>query len=166
MHIRNEAPGDAGAIDSITVEAFREAPHSSHTEQLIVRALREAGTLTVSLVAEEDGEIIGHVAISPVAISDGSVNWYGLGPVSVLPTWQGQGIGTQLMQAALAQLREKGGAGCVLLGDPGYYRRFGFQVRPGLMLPGVPPGYFQALSFDGRWPSGEVSYHAAFNATE
>ena len=52
--------------------------------------------------------------------------------------------------------------GCVLLGDPAFYGRFGFVVRPGLVLPGVPPEYFQAVSFHGAWPVGEVRYHAAF----
>ncbi|MCY1379125.1 hypothetical protein D3C81_2016270 [compost metagenome] len=69
------------------------------------------------------------------------------------------------MHAALAGLRELAAQGCVLLGDPAYYARFGFAPQPGLVLPGVPPEYFQALSFSGHWPQGEVSYHLAFEAT-
>lgn len=89
LRIRNEAPGDAAAIEAVTVTAFLDAPHTDHTEQFIVRALRAAGQLSVSLVAEHDGVIVGHVAISPVAISDGATDWYGLGPVSVLPPASG-----------------------------------------------------------------------------
>ncbi|MNT78256.1 hypothetical protein D3C72_2174740 [compost metagenome] len=78
------------------------------------------------------------------------------------PARQGQGIGRRLMDAALAGLAGAGAQGCVLLGDPAFYGRFGFVVRPGLVLPGVPPEYFQAVSFHGAWPVGEVRYHAAF----
>ena len=70
------------------------------------------------------------------------------------------------MNAALSELKRLGGAGCVLLGDPEYYSRFGFKVQPGLTLEGVPPEYFQALSLDGDYPLGSVQYQAAFDATE
>ncbi|WP_432731222.1 GNAT family N-acetyltransferase [Variovorax sp. W6] len=166
IKIRNEAASDATAIEAVTVAAFLEAEHSSHTEQFIVTALRRAGQLSVSLVAEDaSGLVVGHVAISPVRISDGSADWYGLGPVSVTPGHQGQGIGTQLVNKALTALRELGAAGCVVLGDPAYYGRFGFAATPGLIYPGVPPQYFQALLLAGAMPSGTVSYHAAFEAT-
>lgn len=164
--IRPESPGDAGAIEQVTASAFEKALHTNHAEQFIVNALRRAGRLTVSLVAEDDGRIVGHVAVSPVSISSGAAGWFGLGPISVLPDRQRQGIGARLMKAALAELRRLGAAGCVLLGDPDYYRRFGFAPRAGLVLPDVPPEYFQALSFTGDWPSGMVSYHEAFDATE
>lgn len=166
INIRSEQPADIPAIEELTIAAFLDAPHTSHTEQHIVNALRQAGMLTLSLVAEAAGEIVGHVAVSPVTISDGRAGWYGLGPISVTPRLQGQGIGSQLMRRALADLRELGATGCVLLGDPGYYGRFGFRAEPGLVLPGVPPEYFQALSFGGAIPAGTVSYHEAFNAQE
>ncbi|MCH4564585.1 N-acetyltransferase [Halomonas sp. EGI 63088] len=163
--IRLETPHDAETIEAVTVAAFREAPHSSHTEQHIVRALREAGALSVSLVAECDGEVVGHVAASPVTLSDGSPGWFGLGPVSVLPAWQGRGIGSALVAACLARLRERGARGCVLLGDPGYYQRFGFRSLPGLILPGVPPEYFMALCWTDERPQARVAFHPAFAAT-
>ncbi len=75
-----------------------------------------------------------------------------------------RGIGSLLMRDALRRLRERGAAGCVLLGNPAYYARFGFMPEPSLVLPGVPPEYFQALRFDGPWPRGVVTYHAAFEA--
>jgi len=93
--------------------------------------LRKAGALTISLAAEQDGEIVGHVAVSAVSMSDGSADWYGLGPISVTPERQRKGIGSGLMQAALRLLRERSPAGCVLVGDPAYYARFGFKPGAG-----------------------------------
>lgn len=165
MNIRTEHADDIDTISRLTEAAFRNEVHSSHTEHFIVTALRRAGQLTVSLVAEENDAIIGHVAVSPVTLSTGVTGWYGLGPISVWPERQGQGIGSALMKAALAQLQQLGAAGCVVLGDPGYYGRFGFQTHPGLTLDGVPPEYFQALSFGGDVPTGAVTYHEAFEAT-
>lgn len=164
MQIRSERPGDADAIHALTRAAFAEAPHSSHTEQYIVDALRADGALAVSLVAEDADGIVGHVAVSPVQLSDGSPGWYGLGPISVAPGRQGQGIGGALMRAAVEALRARGAAGCVLLGDPGYYGRFGFRAEPQLRLVGVPAEYFQALLLQGDWPDAEVEYHAGFGA--
>lgn len=169
VDIRPETPRDVEAIHEVTVAAFQDTPHAGHTEQFIVKALRKAGVLAVSLVAELDGEAIGHVAVSPVTISNdtssGIEGWFGLGPISVRPDVQGRGVGSRLMHAALDELRRERAAGCVLLGDPGYYGRFGFRAEPGLVLPDVPPKYFQALAFDGAVPEGVVSYHDAFGAT-
>ena len=166
MTIRNEQAQDIEAISRLTEVAFRNEVHSSHTEHFIVNALRRTGQLSISLVAAEHDEILGHVAISPVSISSGVTGWYGLGPISVRPDRQGKGIGSALMRAALQQLRQQGAAGCVVLGDPAYYGRFGFKAHPGLELPDVPPEYFQALSFTGELPVGVVKYAAAFEARE
>lgn len=166
MTIRNEQSQDIEAISRLTEAAFRNEEYSSHTEHFIVNALRRTGQLSISLVAAEHDEILGHVAISPVSISSGVTGWYGLGPISVRPDRQGKGIGSALMRAALQQLRQQGVAGCVVLGDPAYYGRFGFKAHPGLELPDVPPEYFQALSFTGELPVGVVKYAAAFDARE
>ena len=162
--IRNETAADIPAIEAVTVSAFLNAPHTSHAEQFIVSALRAAGELTVSLVADSDGKVIGHIAASPVSISDGTSAWFGIGPVSVTPEHQRRGVGSRLTREVLRVLRERGAAGCVLLGEPGYYGRFGFRVHPDLILLNVPPGYFQAISFGPSRPQGTVSYHVAFNA--
>ncbi|MBF9144392.1 GNAT family N-acetyltransferase [Hymenobacter properus] len=163
--IRPEQPADEPAISRLTEVAFASEPHSSHTEQFIIDALRRHQQLTVSLVAVAAGQVVGHVAISPVVISSGAVGWYGLGPVAVEPARQQQGIGSRLIHAALTELRQRGAVGCVVLGEPGYYGRFGFQAEPTLVLPGVPPPYFQALTFQGNIPVGTVRYHEAFEAT-
>lgn len=163
IQIRAERSGDVEAIHRVTELAFRDALHTDHTEQLIVKALRQAGALIISLVAELGSDVVGHVAISEVTISDGSANWFGLGPISVLPEHQGKGIGSQLMKNALAELKTKGAAGCVVLGEPNYYERFGFRAVDRLVLPGVPSEYFLARSFDGSFPQGLVAYHEAFS---
>ncbi len=162
--IRAEAPADVEAIEAVTLAAFRTAEHSNGQEQAIVRRLRQAGALSVSLVAERGGAILGHVAVSPVRLSGGEPDWFGLGPVSVHPHFQRKGIGRRLVAQALDELRARGATGCVVLGDPAYYRRFGFAAMPGLVLPGVPPQYFQAVAFSGDVPDGDVSYHAAFDS--
>ena len=164
--IRDEQPEDIKCIDDLTKAAFLNEEHSSHTEQFIVDSLRKNGQLTISLVAVENSSIVGHVAISPVTISSGETGWYGLGPISVWPNKQGLGIGSLLMNASLEKLKQLGGKGCVLLGDPNYYSRFGFKSYSDLNLPGVPNEYFQAISFINHIPTGDVSYHEAFDATE
>ncbi|TKD29861.1 GNAT family N-acetyltransferase [Azotobacter chroococcum] len=164
LRIRSEQPADIAPIAALTAAAFLDAPHSSHTEHFIVDALRRAGQLSLSLVAESEGAIVGHIAISPVSISDGGDGWYGLGPLSVAPERQGRGIGSRLVEQALAALRRRGAAGCVVLGEPEYYGRFGFRAEPALWLPGVPPQYFQAIAFREPMPTGNVSYQKAFDA--
>ncbi len=165
ISIRNEQPSDIPNIFKLTQAAFKDIEYSSHTEQFIVNALRDSQQLTVSLVAEYEGQIIGHIAFSPVSISDGTTNWYGLGPVSVQPEFQNQGVGSQLIHAGLDKLKTLEAAGCVLLGDPEYYARFGFKAKPELVLQGVPAEYFQTLSFTEKMPHGDVVYAEAFNAT-
>jgi putative acetyltransferase len=162
MIIRNENESDIEAIAEITKTAFATCPYGEHTEQFIVSALRAAGALTVSLVAQIGPNVVGHVAFSPVTISDGSPDWYGLGPVSVLPSHQRQGIGTALIREGLSLLQAQGAKGCVLVGEPAYYQRFGFRNLPVLTLDGVPPEVFLALPFEDQTPKGIVVFHSAF----
>jgi putative acetyltransferase len=164
VHIRNETGADAGAISEVTVAAFKTLEISHHTEQFIVAALRAAGALAVSLVAELDGRVVGHIAFSPVTLSDGTRDWYGLGPVSVLPEFQRQGIGQALVKEGLSRLKTMQARGCCLVGHPEYYRQFGFRNVPELVLEGVPPEFFFALPFDEPMPQGAVTFHEAFGA--
>lgn len=161
--VREERPSDVATIHALTREAFAGHPHGERTEHLIVDALREAGALTLSLVAEVDGGVVGHIAFSPVAISDGSTRWFGLGPVSVLPSFQRRGIGSALVEAGLERLRAMDAHGCVLLGEPQLYSRFGFAHDPKLVLAGVPPEFFMTLSLGTSRAEGVVSYHPAFS---
>ena len=163
--LRDERPGDEDAIAVVTRAAFEHHPHSRQTEAFIVAALRRAGALTLSLVAEVDGRLVGHVAFSPVAVSDGSAGWYGLGPVSVAPDLQRQGIGSALIREGLQRLRALGAQGCALVGEPAYYARFGFKADAALLLPGVPPEYFLSLPLGAARAGGTVVFHPAFEAT-
>lgn len=161
--IRPETP-DFDAITELTVAAFRTLAVSNHTEQFIISALRAANALTISLVAEVEGRVVGHIAFSPVTISDGSAGWFGLGPVSVLPELQRRGIGSALIEEGLRRLRALGGRGCCLVGHPTYYTRFGFERVPGLGIKGVPDEVFFAMAFGGVMPQGQVQFHEAFTA--
>jgi putative acetyltransferase len=99
--MRLESPNDEEAITQVTLAAFTNKSYSRY-EQLIVKGLREAGALSLSLVAELDGAIVGHAAFSPVTINGEYLDWYGLGPISVWPALQRQGIGSKLIQDGLA----------------------------------------------------------------
>ncbi len=162
--IREETAADIPTIAEVTVAAFKTLAISNHTEQFIIAALRAAKALTVSLVAELDGRVVGHIAFSPVTISDGTQNWYGLGPLSVLPELQRQGIGKALIKEGLSRLRDLNAQGCCLVGHPEYYKRFGFKNMPGLVHEGVPPDVFLALSLSGHAPQGIVEFHKGFKA--
>lgn len=162
MTVRSERADDLSAIRAVIAAAFADHPFSNGKEGELVDALRAQGALSLSLVAEDDERaIVGHVALSPVEI-EGCSGWHGLGPVAVEPALQRRGIGRALIDAALESLRKGGAAGCVVLGAPDYYRRFGFEHRPELRLEGAPPEFFLALPFGPSVPRGEVKYHAAF----
>jgi len=164
MIIRNETVTDIEAIAEVTIAAFRTLPISNHTEQFIINALRAADALTISLVADIDGRVIGHIAFSPVTISDGAIGWYGLGPVSVLPEYQKQGIGRSLINKGLSLLKELGGQGCALVGDPNFYKRFGFRNYPELVHEGIPQEVFLARPFTEKFPQGIILFHEGFLA--
>jgi putative acetyltransferase len=162
--IRNETDADVNAITEVTVAAFKTLEISSHTEQFIIGALRSAKSLTLSLVAELEGRVVGHIAFSPVSMSDGTTDWYGLGPVSVHPKYQRRGIGRALILEGLSGLQNLNARGCCLVGHPHYYRQFGFKNVTGLVCEGVPQEVFFTLSFDGGFPQGKVTFHEAFKA--
>jgi len=165
MIIRSETNNDIEAITEVTIAAFKNLQISNQTEQFIIHALRKANVLTVSLVAEIESQVVGHIAFSPVTISDGSKNWYGLGPISVMPNFQKQGIGKSLVNEGLSLLKAQGSEGCMLVGDPGYYQRFGFKNIPNLIHEGVPQEVFLVLPFENNIPQGTVMFHESFLAT-
>lgn len=163
MIVRNEEPRDAVRIRELIRQSFLVAEHSSGMEWKIVDGLRQGGALTISLLAERGDDLLGHVAVSPVAI-DGTAGWYGLGPVAVLPRYQGKGIGSALVQEALDRLRLSGASGCVVVGEPAFYAKFGFLHDAALSYADVPPPYFQLCDFGAQRPFGRVTYHSAFDA--
>lgn len=162
MILRSERPADARAIRALTKAAFAGAPDAPGTEAAIVDALRRDGALTLSLVAEEAQGIVAHLCFSPVRIGGRDCGWFGLGPVSVAPHRQGEGIGSTLIREGLARLRNLSANGYVVLGEPGYYARFGFTPAAGLTFDGAPPEYFLQGTFSGPTPAGAVAYHPAF----
>ncbi len=166
MIIRNETESDIEKIYDVTKAAFENHPISHHTEQFIITALRATGALAVSLVVEVDGNVVGHIAFSLVTISDGSRNWYGLGPISVLPEYQKQGIGKALVHEGLSRLKALGAEGCVLVGDPLYYEQFGFRSVPDLTHEGVPQENVLSLPLGDVRAKGMVTFHLGFTATE
>jgi len=163
MNIRLETPADIKKIEKVTLAVFTGLFSDNPTEHLVINELRKADALSLSLVAEVNGKIIGHVAFSRVTIDGVDKGWYGLGPISVLPAWQRQGTGSALIKEGLANLRTIGAGGCVLEGNPDYYQRFGFKPYPGLIYEFAPsPEYFMALPFGKQTPKGKVEYHKAF----
>ncbi|HEX4894636.1 MAG TPA: N-acetyltransferase [Hyphomicrobiaceae bacterium] len=164
MAIRLELATDVDRIGTLITAAFLGAPHTSGTEAAIVERLREAGALTLSLVEEQNGRLVGHVAFSPVEITATDERWFGLGPLAVEPEYRCRGIGGALVREGLRRLRTARADGCVVLGDPSYYSRFGFLRNPCLHLANAPPEYVLCLSISGAEPVGFVKYHAAFGA--
>ena len=164
INIRPETDLDIDTITEVTIAAFKTLEVSDNTEQFIIEALRAAKALTLSLVAELDERIVGHIAFSPVAVSDDTHGWYGLGPVSVLPEFQRRGIGKSLIREGLERLKSINAKGCCLVGHPGYYKRIGFQNVSDLGVQGVPQEAFFAQAFEGVFPRGRVLFHEAFNA--
>lgn len=164
MLIRQERPSDAPVIARIVERAFRDHPYSMGTEAEIIRNLRASSALTVSLVVEVSNLVRGHIAASAVQIDGRTVNWHGIGPVAVDPTTQGAGLGSVLIRECISELRKLGAAGCVVLGEPAFYSRFGFKPTAGLTYPGPPAEHFMALPFGSPVLQGVVNYHAAFTS--
>ena len=147
MIIRDECPTDDEKINDLTIRAFAPMAFSDGTEAPIIRSLRRLGELTLSLVAEDDGRVIGHVAFSPVTINGSDCGWFGLGPISVEPDRQGTGIGKLLVFAGLEALRRRGANGVALIGNPKIYSRFGFESDGHLRYKNVEARLVQRIAF-------------------
>ena len=161
--IRPEAPADHAAIRAITRRAFASMPFAGGDEQDLIDRFRDAGALALSLVAERDGAVVGQVTFTKAFAADGSPSWYALGPVAVEPALQRQHLGSRLIGAGLARLRERNAAGCVLVGDPAYYSRFGFRLCPDLCPEGEPAEYYQIMAFGDRPPNAVIGFHPLFH---
>jgi putative acetyltransferase len=160
--VRPERSGDVDTIGDLIRSAFLGMPYAEGDEAELVEALRARGALSVSLVAEREGKIVGQVAFSPARPPDGTLGWYALGPLAVLPGHQRGGIGSALVRAGLAAISELGAEGCILVGDPSYYSRFGFIRSPGNTPPGQPSEFFMVKLLRGRLPVGPIRFHEAF----
>ena len=163
--LREEVPADAEAIFTLTADAFRGKRFSDGTEPHIINRLRRDGDLSLSLVAVKAQAIVGHVAFSKVTINSVHDHWYGLGPVSVTPDLQKQGIGTTLINAGLKLMQEQNACGIALIGDPGYYCRFGFSYNGKLKYRDIPDKNVQYLAWKCEAPVGELAFCPAFEDT-
>ncbi|SME88748.1 putative acetyltransferase [Tistlia consotensis] len=166
VRVREERRGDAAVVDALIAEAFRGHPYSRGQEPAVMAALRDGGGATLSLVAEEAGAVVGQVAFSAVTLDGRATGWQCLGPLAVRPDRQRLGIGSALIREGLERLRAAGAAGCLLVGDPAYYERFGFRGFPDLTAPGVPARNLLALRFGEALPAGSVGFDPAFSAGE
>ena len=163
--IRHEQPADIAAIRDVLEAAF-----DTSAEAKIVEALRADGAEILSLVAEDDGAVVGSVVFSPVELSGHSdLNVVGLAPIGVLPTRQGEHIGHKLMEAGIAECAERGVEAVFLLGDPGYYTRFGFGPAESYGIDSeyqVPAGYFMVRELKAgamaETNGGTIRYLPAF----
>ena len=162
IQIREEIPGDITAIRTLTEAAFRGRPYADGDEQDVIDRLREADALVLSLVALDDDEVVGQVTFSPAINEDNTGPWFALGPVSVSPERQGEGIGASLIEAGLTRLASTGALGCILTGDPNYYSRFGFEVSPATCAEKEPAEFFQLKLLQGNTPRGRFTFHGAF----
>ncbi len=164
--LRSEVPADEASIHALTKLAFTDMEHSAGDEQDMIDALRFQSALALSLVAVKDDAIVGHLAFSPAKVSTGEQGWFALGPVSVAPSIQRQGIGSALIEHGLSMLRQRGAKGCILVGHPDYYPRFGFKITPQLAPESEPGQYFMGLSFGAALPAGRFAFHPAFYGTK
>ncbi|MCH7806092.1 MAG: N-acetyltransferase [Proteobacteria bacterium] len=168
IKIRPEENQDLSGVRDVNFLAFGQV-----LEGRIVDLLRDAGALTISLVAEVEGQIIGHIAFSPVTIETNPENLslLGLGPMAVAPEFQKQGIGAEMISRGLKLCRAGGCQAVVVLGHPGYYPRFGFQPSQpfGIFWENdCPKEAFMILELaEGALESllGAVKYHPAFSSS-
>ena len=162
MIIRTETPADLTAIRALSARAFAPMPYSDGSEPRIIDALREAGELTLSLVAEQDNKLLGQITFSPVSIDGAHDQWFGLGPVAVEPERQSTGIGGALIREGLDRLKTMEAKGCVLVGNPDYYSRFGFKNHCGLTYADLDTAYIQKLVLAGPDRTGTLTYCDSF----
>ena len=162
--IRSEGKADRAAVRAINTEAF-EGP----AEAGLVDALREQANPAVSLVAEHDGGIVGHIMFSPVMlVGEPELNIMGLAPMAVVPTYQRLGIGSALVRAGLEKCARLGFGAVVVLGHPTYYPRFGFipSTRWNIRCEyEAPPEAFMAIELEAGYldgKAGTIRYHPAF----
>ena len=162
VEIRPERSDDIDAIGELITSAFLGMPYADGDEAELVEALRAQNALSVSLVAELDGTIVGQVAFSPARASRSVPGWYALGPVAVLPTRQGAGIGSMLVRTGLEAVSELGAMGCILTGNSAFYSRFGFEPAPESAPSGEPSEFFMVKLLRGQLPVGSIHFHEAF----
>jgi putative acetyltransferase len=161
IDVRDESPGDWKAVYEVVSSAFGRV-----SEAELAEALREAGDSVVSLVADDDGQVVGHLLLSKM---DAPFSALALAPVSVLPTRQRNGIGSALIKRAVSKARDEGWAVIFVLGDPNYYERFGFDKEAAADFTSPYAGrHFMVLKLSPSLPAttGELRHAPAFSALD
>jgi putative acetyltransferase len=166
MFIRLEEPRDITTVQDVIRRAFAPMPFGDDNDQHLTNKFRAAGELSLSLVAEKDGVIVGHVALTPAVHESGAAGWFALGPLAVEPDLQRKGIGTALIAEAKVWLAGRGAAGCIVMGDTNYYPRHGFMPTPESAPPNEPAAYFMVLAMQRQIPPGRFAFHPLFYTTE
>lgn len=163
--IRPERLADHAVVGDLITTAFAGMPYADGDEAELVETLRRENAISVSLVAESSGAVMGQIVFSPAFAPDGAEIWYALGPVAVHPAHQRAGVGSKLVRAGLQAITQLGANGCILVGNPAYYVRFGFALAPANAPVGEPAEFFM-VKLLGRTPqpSGAISFHRAFAA--
>lgn len=166
LTVRPERDDDRHAVHDVTQRAFAPMSYAGGNEQDLINRFRDAGALAASLVAQYDGHVVGQLTLTPATAADSSAGWFAMGPVAVAPEMQGMGIGAALIRAGIDWLHDHAAAGCVLVGNPAYYSRFGFRRAPQLCPPGQPADYFQILPIGTAEPTSVVAFHPLFFSAE
>ncbi len=166
MTIRTERPEDNKLIANVIDKAFAGMPYADGDEAALMEKLRIHHALTLSLVAEVNGELIGQVAFSPARTSEYASGWFTLGPLAVLPAYQRQGVGSRLVEQGLAMLMQDNALGCILTGNLAYYRRFGFEPAPANAPEEKYAKHFMIKRLRGTWPKGRLDFHPVFYGAE
>lgn len=145
--IRKEHCNDYQRIEFVAKQAFEAMPSSAGKASTIPQKLRESPPFTFALVAEYKQQIIAHIVISSVQVNDHPNNIFSISSLVVLPEFQGKGIGSKLVKVALSKLAKRKAQCCVLVGDPKFYSRLGFNVENSLTYQGGPEENFQSFYF-------------------
>ena len=156
--LRDETPKDIDALHDLSYRAFAPMTFSDNSEADAIRTMRQTGNLTLSLIAELQGHIVGHVAFSPVKIDEAFHDWYALGPISVEPDHQRQGIGRALIAFGLKRLRKLGANGCVLIGNPDFYASSGFVADGRFSYGDLDARFIQHIRFQGPLRNGALQF--------
>lgn len=163
--LRDETDVDRAVIHDLTRRAFAPMPFAGGDEQDLIDRLRAARALSVSLVAELNGQVVGHVAFSPANAADGSLGWYALGPIAVEPGLQRRGIGRRMIHEGLQRLRAADAAGCILVGNPAVYGPSGFRPFPQLAPLGIPSQFFMIHPLRVAEPVSVAAFHPLFGGS-
>ena len=160
--VRPEKKSDREIIWELTKLAFSGKPYAGGNEQDLIDNLRELNVLSASLVAVDGSEVVGQITFSPASISSGEGNWYALGPISVLPHRQSEGIGGLLIEAGMKVIEHMGAWGCILTGNPDYYSRHGFTLANVHCPDNEAEEYFMLRLSGVNKPVGKFAFHDAF----